>query len=138
MQIVNFYRKHSAGKVSKDSNLQHIFNTLDTQLDQLDKATPNEAKAEEDLDTTKLGFHHIDLIDNKEPYIVVVEEVDYEKFVNIFASKVDSNYKTLDKKITEYISKLPVEKAIDMAGIYRTLTLKDFSVFDFNSYSQKI
>lgn len=50
MQIVNFYRKNSAGKVAKDSNLKYIFDTLDVKLDQLDKATSDESSTEPEDD----------------------------------------------------------------------------------------
>lgn len=145
MQIVNFYRKHSAGKIAKDSNLQHVFQTLDGQLDKLDQATKDtELPTEEeksDIDNMVAGFHHIDLIDkttDMDTHILLIEEVRYNEFLDYVSKKCSISVKTLNKKIDLYNDMLPKEKAVEQSGIYRTVTIGEFSNFDAEKYVDKI
>lgn len=144
MQIVNFYRKHSAGKVSKDSNLKYIFDTLDDQLSQLDKATKDdqsEAKTDNEIDDEKsLGFHWIDLLndENQQPYILVVEGDKYNNFLNYLSNKSGINEKELKEKIAGYLNSLPTDSALEVCGIYRTMNLNDFDNFEWKPYLFKV
>lgn len=149
MQIVNFYRKHSSGKVAKDSNLNYIFKTLDGQLDQLDKATPDsepadaEVKYDEEEDDTKAGFRHLDFVDGEKPHLIIIEESRYAEFLEHVSKRCSISTKTLNKKIDAHAAALPKEKTIEstdmpLSGIYRTVTLIDFSKFDADSYVKKI
>lgn len=144
MQIVNFYRKHSQGKISKDSNLNYIFNTLDEHLDELDKATKNESetKNEPELETKddkKYGLHHIDMDMNENgKYIVVIEESQYNEFINSLLKYTNMSSNVLIELIEAYMSKMNKSEAIELEGIYRTKTITDFDKFDSRTYLNRI
>lgn len=139
MQIVNFYRRHSAGKIAKDSNLNYIFNTLDEHLDELDKSTKNEPAEEIKEDESLCGLHHIDLNTNDHGvYIVVVEESKFSSFVNHLAAYTKLSAKTLVVLIDAYMTKQDKTPAIEIEGIYRTHTITDFDKFDALAYISKI
>ena len=146
MQIVNFYRKHSQGKISKDSNLNYIFDTLDEHLDELDKATKNdpETKTEEPEsvevhDDCKYGLHHIDMDSNEHGnFILVVEESRYDEFITKLCGVIDKSKETTCELIETYVAQLDKSKAIELEGIYRTKTITDFDKFDYRAFNKKI
>lgn len=141
MQIVNFYRKHSQGKIAKDSNLNYIFDTLDEHLDELGKATGDEKEEvkEEVKDTDAYGLHHIDMETNDAgTFIVVVEENRFDEFVQYLSTNTKVSDKSLGKLIDNYMNALDKSSAIEIEGIYRTHTITDFSNFDCQTYMKKI
>ena len=148
MQIVNFYRKHSAGKISKESNLNYIFDTLDDHLDQLDKATKNDSETkiennnenDSEQDSKKYGLHHIDMDvnENKQLYIVVVEEDRYDEFLEHLLTNSSISKNRLSDMIEKYMSGFDKNLAIEMEGIYRTKTITDFNTFDNTRYMTRI
>lgn len=141
MRIVNFYRKHSAGKIAKDSNLNYIFNTLDDHLDELGKATDEKEADEppEPEDEKTYGLHHIDVNENKHGlYILVVEESKFEEFVKYLATFTKMSCKTLTVLIDSYMTKIDKSAAVEIEGIYRTHTITDYEKFDAMTYIAKI
>lgn len=158
MQIVNFYRKHSSGKIAKDSDLHYVLENLDNQLDELGKATEGEKSTSEtstgdkddfkgevdDVNDMKLGFHHLDLIEttdtdgNSSSYILIIEETKYQEFLQYVSKKASISIKMLTRKIDAYDKFMSKEKAIESLGIYRTKLLKDIESFDCNGYVRKI
>jgi hypothetical protein len=141
MQIVNFYRKHSQGKIAKDSNLNYIFDTLDEHLDELGKATGDEKEEvkEEVKDNTVYGLHHIDMGNNDHGrYILVVEESRFDEFVQYLSANSNITVKSLSKLIDKYMNAIDKTPAIEIEGIYRTHPITDFDKFDHKAYISKI
>lgn len=143
MQIVNFYRRHSAGKIAKDSNLNYIFNTLDEHLDELDKTTkdekPTEADPVDEKDENLYGLHHIDIAHNDHgSYILVVEESKFSDFVKYLSSFTKMSSKTINVLIDSYMEKQDKSSSIEVEGIYRTHHITDYEKFDAYAYIAKI
>ena len=144
-QIINFYRKHASGKISKDSNLQHIFDSLDSKMNDLNAADgdePDEPEEEEDKksDEPKVGFRHIDMINGakNEKYILIVEEEKYDEFLEHLSKNSTMSAEEVCRRIDLYNEKLDKNKASEECGVYRTITLTSFKTFDDSTYINKL
>lgn len=150
MQIVNFYRKHSAGRIAKDSTLNHIFDTLDDNLDQLDQATKDEKSIkktdetkdeEEEKDETKdliFGLHHIGIIEEEgKAFILGVEEAQYLSFIDQHYKFSDKSKEEFLKAIETHVSNIDKTAAIESQGIYRIRIANDISEDKMIAYIRK-
>jgi hypothetical protein len=149
MQIVNFYKKHSSGKVAKNSDLNFIFDTLDDQLDKLSKTTAPEEKEEKEkveeeveeinVENMRFGYHHIDLINEEnDVFISVVEEADYNQFLEYLSVRSGLELEKISQMINQYNDKLDKTPAIESNGFYRTMLIEDYKLFNVEEYIQKI
>lgn len=141
-QIINFYRKHASGKISKDSNLQHIFDSLDSKMSDLSKVDDEEDPDDEEtkFEDPKVGLKHIDIISgaNKEKSLLVVEEARYEEFIQYLSRHTTLSEEELEQKICLYNESLDKKAASEECGIYRTVTISSFDKFDHSTYVNKI
>lgn len=139
-QIINFYRKHASGKISKDGNLQHIFDSLDSKMNDLngiDDGEPDEENKDEDI---RAGFRHIDMISgaNNEKHILIVEDEKYDEFIEYLSKHSTMSAEEICRRIELYNEKLDKNKASEDCGVYRTTTLTSFKTFDHASYVNKL
>lgn len=153
MQIVNLYRKEASDKIAKDPDLKYVFDTIDSKIDDLGKATDEPDSYESDS-KSNANTSHIEIIKvlpsdmskyrvigscrhNNKTHLSVIDSSRYDELIQDVSGYAMVPAVDVRNNFDEYSKKLSKSCGLH-ENHYQLIQLNDFSKEDWKTYHQDL